>query len=460
MSGILYGAPAFFAPPGCADGAWAGAGVDLVMYGMTLRQLARRRAAGGGYKFFLAFSTALMLLLTIDISVNAVWGEFMWINARDEPGGVPVFIATQLSNWYQAWGSSAAVGLVLLSDALLVSGRDWGLGVECTQRRVQIYRLFIIYGSNYYIIIFPILVYLGATGKPARCLTLPHADAAPLALAILELVTSFTPGGFFFGAQSVNFGTPYYAMTIGLNILVTALICARLLALSRAVRATMGAENARLYTGVAAILVESAAPYSLVGIVFLVPYARGSLVSVALGQVWAKLTVRAPPPLSSFVPRLTCLCAVHRAAAHHPARRVRPGVVQGHDHAGAHRRVRLLRQERRQRARQRRGQRAGALRRAVRAGAPRDARQHARERRRREREEGAEHGGGGSARVGKGDVSWCVSWCTRVILSLFATTIFYAILVALQFVRCMCSNRARFIPSLVYTPSVLLHVYV
>jgi hypothetical protein len=90
------------------------------MYFVTLRQLLRRRASGNNFLFFSAFSTALVLLLTIDISVNAVWGEIMWINARDQPGGVPVFIATELSNWYQAWGSSAAVGLVLLSDALLV----------------------------------------------------------------------------------------------------------------------------------------------------------------------------------------------------------------------------------------------------------------------------------------------------------------------------------------------------
>ena len=53
----------------------------------------------------------------------------------------------------------------------------------------------------------------------------------------------------------------------------------------------MGAEAAKLYTGVAAVLVESAAPYSLTGIAFLVPYARGSLYSVVFGQIWAKVTV-------------------------------------------------------------------------------------------------------------------------------------------------------------------------
>ena len=66
----------------------------------------------------------------------------------------------------------------------------------------------------------------------------------------------------------------------------------RLRRLSTVVRESMGDENAKLYTGVAAILIESAAPYSIAGLIFLIPYARGNLVSVALGQVWAKCTVR------------------------------------------------------------------------------------------------------------------------------------------------------------------------
>lgn len=134
--------------------------------------------------------------------------------------------------------------------------------------------------------------------------SLPAAasDRRP-ALAILELVTSFTPGGFFFGTSSVNFGVPYYSMTIGLNVLVTSLICFQLLSLSHQVREVLGEQNARLYTGAIAILVESAAPYTLIGIVFLIPYARSSPVGAAVGQIWAKFTVsprpRAPvsPPL-------------------------------------------------------------------------------------------------------------------------------------------------------------------
>ena len=95
---------------------------------------------------------------------------------------------------------------------------------------------------------------------------------------------SFSPGGFFFGHKAINFGTPYYSLTISLNIIVTLFIVYRLRSMAGTVRATMGEEAAKLYTGIAAVLVESAAPYSVMGIILLVPYARDSLISVALGQ--------------------------------------------------------------------------------------------------------------------------------------------------------------------------------
>jgi len=197
--------------------------------------------------------------LTIDISVNAVWGELMWINARDTPGGVPMYIGTQTSVWYQTMGSTSVVMMIFMGDALLL------------------YRLFIIYGSNYLVVAVPILAYIAA-----------------FSLAIIELVLAGKPDGNFFHGKVINFGVPYYSLTIALNVVVTALICGRLWKLGSAVSKALGRDSARMYTSVASILIESAAPYSLVGIMFLVPYARGSGTAIAFGQVWAKLTCLAP----------------------------------------------------------------------------------------------------------------------------------------------------------------------
>ncbi|KDR85985.1 hypothetical protein GALMADRAFT_52215 [Galerina marginata CBS 339.88] len=242
MSGILYG-------------------VELVMYFMTLQGLFRKgnHNSAKGRRFFAIYSTILLLLLTIDISVNAVWGEQMWITFRDGPGGVPGFIVTQSSVWYQTLGSTSVVAMIFMGDALLL------------------YRLFVIYGSNYLVIAFPALAYLAA-----------------FSLAIIELILAGKPGGDFFHGKTINFGTPYYTITIAFNFLVTLFIVFRLLKLGNAVSRALGRDSARMYTSIASMLIESAAPYTLVGIMFLIPYALQNGTAIAFGQVWAKLACLAP----------------------------------------------------------------------------------------------------------------------------------------------------------------------
>ncbi|TFY65000.1 hypothetical protein EVJ58_g2250 [Rhodofomes roseus] len=236
-------------------------GVQLVLFAATLRAFRRKTDVRHrkSDSFFAVYSTVMTLLLTVDVATNAVWGEQMWITSRTQPGGVEGFIATETSVWYETLSSTSVVALIFMSDALLI------------------YRTFVLFASNIWIIVLPVLMYLAA-----------------FALAIIELVIAGTPNGNFFGSRAASFGVPYYALTISLNILLTLLIVARLLTLAHTVRATMGAHAARLYTGVAALMAESAAPYAAVGIMFLVPYARGSDLSIAFGQVWAKLTCIAP----------------------------------------------------------------------------------------------------------------------------------------------------------------------
>jgi hypothetical protein len=113
-----------------------------------------------------------------------------------------------------------------------------------------------------------------------------------VALAIIQLVVSGKPGGNFFEGKSIDFGTPYYTITIVLNVVVTILICTRLIRLYSSL--SQIAENSHLlkfFTRLTSVLIESAALYSLVGITFLILYASGSEISIAFGQVWAKLTV-------------------------------------------------------------------------------------------------------------------------------------------------------------------------
>jgi hypothetical protein len=140
-----------------------------------------------------------------------------------------------------------------------------------------LYRLFIIYGSSFKVLALPVLVYVVA-----------------FVLGIIQLVVAFSPGGNFFHGRTVDIGTPYYALTISLNVVVTCLICMRLHRLSKAVSRILGRDNAVMYTSATSMFIESAAPYSIVGIAFLIPYALGDQSAIAFGQVWAKLTCLSP----------------------------------------------------------------------------------------------------------------------------------------------------------------------
>lgn len=98
------------------------AGVELVLYGMTMNALVNHRKQWTRTdKFYMAFSTALLVLITIYMSTEAVFGQEMWIVHADSPGGSLEFLIENADIWYQTMGTTASVILNLFSDALLVS---------------------------------------------------------------------------------------------------------------------------------------------------------------------------------------------------------------------------------------------------------------------------------------------------------------------------------------------------
>ncbi|KZT26506.1 hypothetical protein NEOLEDRAFT_1177507 [Neolentinus lepideus HHB14362 ss-1] len=79
-----------------------------------------------------------------------------------------------------------------------------------------------------------------------------------------------------YAERSIDLGVPYWALSISFNLVVTLLIIARLYRLRREARRSLTPDAASVYTSVGAMLVESAALYSLTGLVFIVCYARHS----------------------------------------------------------------------------------------------------------------------------------------------------------------------------------------
>nr|GAT43651.1 predicted protein [Mycena chlorophos] len=215
--------------------------------------------------FYICYGTIMLLLWTVAHSCNAAFGMAIWIEHRDAlPGGPEQWMDENLSAWFNTLGTTAGIAMNLMADALLLYRCFIICGLDPRSRRALWFT-------------FPLLVYFGA-----------------MAMAILLIYESAIPGASFFSGNPVSFGVPYVALTLSLNVMTTIAICARLLTVRRKVRSVLGDQHCQTYTGVVAVMLESALPFTALGIVYAVAYARNSDYSFAVLQVWADFCAISP----------------------------------------------------------------------------------------------------------------------------------------------------------------------
>ncbi|KAJ7124760.1 hypothetical protein C8R43DRAFT_1135441 [Mycena crocata] len=234
-------------------------GMELFMFFLSSYFLLHSSDARKESFFYISYSSVMLLLWTTASSCNAIFGQFIWIDHRDVLGGPAAYLDDHLSAWYNTLGTVAGICMNFLADGLLL------------------YRCYIIWGSSWKIIVLPVIIYFGA-----------------MSMAILLIYESAIPGASFFSGDSVSFGVPYLWMTISLNLILTTLICGRLLSVRNRVRSILGEQYCQTYTGVVAVLLESALPFSVLGIVYVISYARNSPYSFAFLQVWADFCAISP----------------------------------------------------------------------------------------------------------------------------------------------------------------------
>lgn len=120
-------------------------------------------------------------------------------------------------------------------------------------------------------------------------------------MGIMTLVTQAGVSGGWI-PTTVNFGLPYFAISISLNVLLTLMIVIRLVLHSRNIRAAMGPSSGigELYKTIVTMLIESCALYALTSL--LVIGLSGSWLSDLFMPIHASNQVRAfPRPQSSNV---------------------------------------------------------------------------------------------------------------------------------------------------------------
>ncbi|KAG1852606.1 hypothetical protein C8R48DRAFT_611670 [Suillus tomentosus] len=238
-------------------------GVVLMLYFNTMqayfdKQLERRPSD----KFYMVFSTILVFLITIFVTTRLVSGQEMWINHPGYPGGASAYFNANMSAWYLTMSAVASTLLQLMTDGLLIL------------------RCFTVWRRSYSVLFVPCCLWLSS-----------------LVLGILNLITSASPQHNFYEGLKAHVGLVYICLTIGLNVLVTCLICGRIIFCARRMQHHFGHEASRDYFTIVAIVVESAVPFTLFGIAFLVSFGLVSYSSIIFLSLYGMFTCISPQML-------------------------------------------------------------------------------------------------------------------------------------------------------------------
>ncbi|KAI0631490.1 hypothetical protein C8Q77DRAFT_1074562 [Trametes polyzona] len=296
-------------------------GVELVLYFLTIRaMLATKRQqtrtehlrSRHRHAFLMFFGTVLLCLNTVFVATEAVFGEEMWIVHAAYPGGQDAYLGDFASVWYQTLGTAASIVLNLLSDGFFV------------------YRCYVVWGrDNAAVIIFPVLLYLGAFCT-SSAVTRSRVDRTAslmvyplIAAGLAQLVESGRPHANYFAGLAHQLGVAYTSCVISLNVLTSSLICGKIVRDSRRSAAAAGVAISPECVTVTATVVESAALYSLTGIAYVVSFAMNSQTSVFFLSIYVMMTCIAPQMMLLRV-------ASGRALSHaHPSTQTGTGIVFG-----------------------------------------------------------------------------------------------------------------------------------
>ncbi|KDR71459.1 hypothetical protein GALMADRAFT_281746 [Galerina marginata CBS 339.88] len=209
--------------------------------------------------FFIAYSIILAILLVIAVSSTQVIGFLMWITNRDIPGGPEAYlIDTAFSGWIDTLSTSALIASNFIGDAMLL------------------YRCYVLL-PDYRFVVLPVLLFITSN-----------------VLGILTVIESALPSSRFFAGRVQAFGVTWVALTVAFNVVVTSLICGRIIVAHMSIKRLGVADHAAERWGIIAILIESALPFSVAGIIHSVLFGISNQWVVLIGDVWGSMTGLSP----------------------------------------------------------------------------------------------------------------------------------------------------------------------
>lgn len=114
----------------------------------------------------LAFVCVLFAVTTVGTGAGMKWAELVWIDNRGFPGGPAAYILTNFSNPMNILSFASYVVGNFMTDLLLViafSPTCPHIGLTIV---AQLYRCWVIWNRNLYVMIIPGLAVLASFGEP------------------------------------------------------------------------------------------------------------------------------------------------------------------------------------------------------------------------------------------------------------------------------------------------------
>jgi len=109
--------------------------------------------------------------------------------------------------------------------------------------------------------------------------------------AIITVVESAFPDAFMLNGKPTRLAVPWVSLSVSLNVIVTSMICFRLLRMRTSAREMLSPETVRMYTSIAAMLIESAAPFTILGIIVVVIGAQRQPLTWGFAYIWSMFCV-------------------------------------------------------------------------------------------------------------------------------------------------------------------------
>ncbi|KAH7924810.1 hypothetical protein BV22DRAFT_1129493 [Leucogyrophana mollusca] len=242
-------------------------GAVLVLFAMCFESLwVRMRTKSMRSRksvFLLIYVSAVFSLGTILFATNSQFIQLGFIDNRDFPGGPSAYIEEMFS-----------IPENIASNVTFVLA-NW-----CADS-LMLWRCMVIYKDC------KLPTRAVVVGVPSLMLV----GSITLGILWLTQISSPSSSPSQNAATGVNYTTPYFALALAVNIVVTIMIVLRLLFHRHRITKALGPGHGSHYTSIAAMIVESASLYSVFSLLFLIPFAVGSPVSNTFIQILGEVDI-------------------------------------------------------------------------------------------------------------------------------------------------------------------------